>query len=67
MPSVHAFPQGAATSRGPNDDMMFVAGPARPPPQDAAGSRRVLVYVGVAVFSMVIVIVTGLLVLLATD
>ncbi len=68
MPSAHAFPPGdPRLMPRQSDDMMFVAGPARPPPQDVAGSRRVLIYVGVAVFSMIVVILTGLLILLATD
>jgi serine/threonine-protein kinase len=56
----------ANANRG--DELMYVAGPARPPP--AAGSptgSRVLVFVAVAAISMVIVVVTGLLILAASD
>jgi serine/threonine-protein kinase len=52
----------------PGHDMMYVAGPARPalPPANPTGSR-VLVFVAVAAVSMVIVILTGLLILAASD
>jgi eukaryotic-like serine/threonine-protein kinase len=49
------------------DDMMFVAGPARPAPPRQQGGKRVLVFIAVAAISMVIVIVTGLLVIAASD
>jgi serine/threonine protein kinase len=50
-------------------DMMFVAGPARPPPHAAeeGGGSRVLVFIAVALVSMVIVIITGLIILAASD
>jgi eukaryotic-like serine/threonine-protein kinase len=49
-------------------DMMFVAGPARPfvSTPKPAGSR-ILVFIGVALLSMIIVIITGLLVIAASD
>jgi serine/threonine-protein kinase len=73
-------PQAFAVQRAPaasdpnlppvsgGQDMMFVAGPARPPPvaQEGRGSR-VLVFIAVALVSMVIVIVTGLIILAASD
>ncbi|MBX3192975.1 MAG: hypothetical protein KF819_38680, partial [Labilithrix sp.] len=51
------------------EELMFVAGPAKRPPARGAGSPagRVLVFVGVALVTMVVVIVTGLLVLAASD
>jgi hypothetical protein len=48
------------------EPMMFVAGPARPAPPEHAGTRM-LVFVAVAVVSMVIVVVTGLLVIAAGE
>ena len=49
------------------DDMMFVAGPARPAHGPTPGTHKLLVFVGVVLFSMVVVVVTGLLVLAATE
>lgn len=50
------------------DGMMYVAGPARPaPPAPPLGSSRVLTFVIVAVVSMVIVVVTGLIILAGAD
>jgi serine/threonine protein kinase len=53
---------------GAPNDMMFVAGPARPPPMaEGGGGSRVLVFIAVGLVSMVIVIVTGLIILAASD
>ncbi len=50
------------------DELMFVAGPAtRAVRAPARGSNRILVFVAVAVVTMVVVIVTGLLILAASD
>ncbi len=65
--SPQPFPPAGNMRTSQPDDMMFVAGPARPAPHDPAAGRRVLVLVGIVVFSMVVVIITGLLVLAATD
>jgi serine/threonine protein kinase len=75
--SQHAFPLPSGRpgsdpnlqppSGSPND-MMFVAGPARPPPAaEEGGGSRALVFIAVALVSMVIVIVTGLIILAASD
>src|SRR5262249_37237581 len=48
------------------NDMLFLAGPARPTPSSQGGGR-VLVFVAVVAISFVIVIVTGLLILAAAD
>jgi len=67
-PSFSNTPQAFAVQTGEPRDMMFVAGPARPPPPaPEAGRSKALVYLGVAVLSMVIVVVTGLIILAATD
>jgi hypothetical protein len=64
---VGSDPNVPPVSGSPND-MMFVAGPARPPPVDQeGGGSRVLVFIAVALVSMVIVIVTGLIILAASD
>jgi hypothetical protein len=64
---VGSDPNVPPVSGSPND-MMFVAGPARPPPGDQeGGGSRVLVFIAVALVSMVIVIVTGLIILAASD
>jgi hypothetical protein len=47
-------------------DLMFVAGPARPADRKRGGPRA-FVFVGVALLSMIIVVVTGLLIFAATD
>jgi eukaryotic-like serine/threonine-protein kinase len=69
-------PQGQRQGSDPNlappgstNDMMFVAGPARPAPPQAqeGGGSRALVFIAVALVSMVIVIVTGLIILAASD
>jgi serine/threonine protein kinase len=68
----HAFAADPRLSR-PDDpammqEMMYVAGPARPAqPQPTRGGTRIIVFVAVAFLSMVIVLVTGLLVLAASD
>jgi serine/threonine-protein kinase len=50
-----------------NNEMMFVAGPARPaPPAEEGGGSRLLVFIAVALVSMVVVIVTGLFILAAS-
>jgi hypothetical protein len=49
------------------EEMMFVAGPARPAHAPAKGIPKILVFVAVAMFSMIVVVITGLLVLAATD
>ena len=59
---------GQGDPRGTRDELMFVAGPAtravRPPAQ---GSNKILVFVAVAIVTMLVVIVTGLLILAASD
>jgi hypothetical protein len=67
MPSMPGTPQAFAASGGTQNDMMFVAGPARPAPPTATGSSKFLVYLGVAALSMIIVVVTGLIILAASD
>jgi serine/threonine-protein kinase len=62
-----AQPFGGDAAAGPRQDMMFVAGPARPAQAPSPTGRRVLVFVAVAAISMLIVLVTGLLVLAASD
>jgi serine/threonine-protein kinase len=51
-----------------SEDMMFVAGPARPAPaREKRGGRSALAFIGVALVSMLIVVVTGLLILAAAE
>jgi hypothetical protein len=67
----HAFAADPRLSR-PDDpammqDMMYVAGPARPAQVAPRQGTKMIVFVAVAFVSMVIVLVTGLLVLAASD
>ena len=66
-PNLQPPPQTNDPRSNRSDDMMFVAGPARPAPPRQQSGRRVLVFIAVAAISMVIVIVTGLLVIAASD
>jgi hypothetical protein len=51
-----------------SEDMMFVAGPARPAPaRERSAGRSALAFIGVALVSMLIVVVTGLLILAASE
>ncbi len=62
-----AGPPGTKMGGGRNDEpLMFVAGPAQPAPPSPQG-KKLLVFVAVAAISMIIVVVTGLLVIAASD
>jgi serine/threonine protein kinase len=73
QPYGHGAPQHMAPAShdpmrsGRGDEMMYVAAPAARVPAVAEEPNRILVYVAVAVVTMVVVIVVGLIVLAASD
>ena len=68
FPARHGSDPNLSPVSAPPNDMMFVAGPARPPPvAGEGGGSRALVFIAVGLVSMVIVIVTGLIILAASD
>ena len=61
-------PRGAGPQEGAGGEMLYLAGPAgRPTYVEAPPTNRVLVFIGIAVVTMVVVIVAGLVILAVAD
>ena len=60
-------PRAMGPHEGYGGEMMYAAPAARPPQMEAPRTNRVLVFIGVAIVTMVVVIVAGLVILAVSD